>query len=91
MGEPLTGRVVAESGVTFEGVAIGSEESQILISNSAGFGFISNLANAISNQKKGKQFMKKHPMELVLSLQSLLMKIINLLLQPSLRRITKER
>ena len=58
MGEPLTGRVVAESGVTFEGVAIGSEESQILISNSAGFGFISNLANAISNQKKGKQFMK---------------------------------
>tara|TARA_Y100001936_G_scaffold253469_1_gene318298 strand:- start:2927 stop:4276 length:1350 start_codon:yes stop_codon:yes gene_type:complete len=58
MGEPLTGRVVAESGVTFEGVAIGFEESQILISNSAGFGFISNLANAISNQKKGKQFMK---------------------------------
>ena len=58
MGEPLTGRVVAESGVTFEGVAIGSEESKILISNSAGFGFISNLSNAISNQKKGKQFMK---------------------------------
>ncbi len=58
MGEPLTGRVVAESGVTFEGVAIGAEESQILIANSAGFGFISNLSNAISNQKKGKQFMK---------------------------------
>ena len=58
MGEPLTGRVVAESGVTFEGVAIGIEESKILISNSAGFGFISNLSNAISNQKKGKQFMK---------------------------------
>ena len=46
MGEPLTGRVVAESGVTFEGVAIGSDESQILISNSAGFGFISSLSNA---------------------------------------------
>ena len=58
MGEPLTGRIVCESGVTFEGVAIGAEESQILISNSAGFGFISNLSNAISNQKKGKQFMK---------------------------------
>ena len=58
MGEPLTGRIVYESGVTFEGVAIGAEESQILISNSAGFGFISNLSNAISNQKKGKQFMK---------------------------------
>ena len=58
MGEPLTGRIVSESGVTFEGVAIGTEESQILISNSAGFGFISNLSNAISNQKKGKQFMK---------------------------------
>tara|TARA_A100001015_G_scaffold29611_1_gene32963 strand:+ start:3053 stop:5341 length:2289 start_codon:yes stop_codon:yes gene_type:complete len=58
MGEPLTGRIVSESGVTFEGVAIGAEGSQILISNSAGFGFISNLSNAISNQKKGKQFMK---------------------------------
>ena len=58
MGEPLTGRVIAESGVTFEGVAIGADESKILISNSAGFGFISALSNAISNQKKGKQFMK---------------------------------
>ena len=58
MGEPLTGRVVSESGVTFEGVAVGSEESKILISNTAGFGFIGNLSNAISNQKKGKQFMK---------------------------------
>jgi len=58
MGEPLTGRVVSESGMTFEGVAIGAEESKILISNSAGFGFISDLSNAISNQKKGKQFMK---------------------------------
>jgi topoisomerase-4 subunit A len=54
MGEPLTGRVVAESGVTFEGVAIGIDESQILIANSAGFGFISQLSNAISNQKKRK-------------------------------------
>ncbi|MDB9813543.1 DNA topoisomerase IV subunit A [Gammaproteobacteria bacterium] len=58
MGEPLTGRVLSESGVTFEGVAIGGEESNILISNSAGFGFISNLSNAISNQRKGKLFMR---------------------------------
>jgi len=58
MGEPLTGRIVSESGVAFEGVAIGTDESKILISNTAGFGFISMLSNAISNQKKGKQFMK---------------------------------
>jgi len=58
MGEPLTGRLVSESGVTFEGIAIGGDESKILISNSAGFGFISNMSNAISNQKKGKLFMK---------------------------------
>jgi topoisomerase-4 subunit A len=50
--------VVSESGVTFEGIAIGGDESKILISNSAGFGFISNMSNAISNQKKGKLFMK---------------------------------
>ena len=28
MGEPLTGRVVAESGVTFDGSAIGAESSR---------------------------------------------------------------
>tara|TARA_B100000029_G_scaffold516746_1_gene633608 strand:- start:2032 stop:4317 length:2286 start_codon:yes stop_codon:yes gene_type:complete len=58
LGEPLTGRVASESGVTFEGVAMGGDESQIIISNTAGYGFISNLSNAISNQKKGKAFMK---------------------------------
>ena len=52
MGEPLTGRVVAESGVTFEGVAIGIEESKILISNSAGFGFISNYPMQFQTKKK---------------------------------------
>ena len=58
LGEPLTGKISSESGVTFEGVAIGGDESRILIANSAGYGFISNLSNAISNQKKGKAFMK---------------------------------
>ena len=56
MGEPLTGRVASESGVT--GTAIGAESSRILIANSAGYGFVSELSNALSNQKKGKAFMK---------------------------------
>ena len=58
MGEPLTGRVSSESGVTFMGAAIGAESSKILIANSAGYGFVSELSNALSNQKKGKAFMK---------------------------------
>lgn len=58
MGEPLTGRVASESGVTFMGTAIGAESSRILIANSAGYGFVSELSNALSNQKKGKAFMK---------------------------------
>ena len=41
MGEPLTGRVASESGVTFMGTAIGAESSRILIANSAGYGFVS--------------------------------------------------
>ena len=52
MGEPLTGRIVSESGVTFEGVAIGSDESKILISNSAGFGFISSSIKCHFKSKK---------------------------------------
>ena len=52
MGEPLTGRVSSESGVTFMGTAIGAESSKILIANSAGYGFVSELSNALSNQKK---------------------------------------
>jgi len=58
MGEPLTGRVSSESGVTFMGTAIGTESSKLLIANSAGYGFVSELSNALSNQKKGKAFMK---------------------------------
>lgn len=58
LGEPLTGRVASASGVTFMGAAIGADSSKILIANSAGYGFVSELSNAISNQKKGKAFMK---------------------------------
>ena len=57
MGEPLTGRVVAESGVTFEGVAIGSDESKILISNLLGLVSLAHYQMQ-SQIKKGKQFMK---------------------------------
>lgn len=58
LGEPLTGRIASESGVTFMGTAIGSESSKILIANTAGYGFVTELSNAVSSQKKGKLFMK---------------------------------
>mgnify|MGYP000500871552 CR=1 FL=1 len=47
MGEPLTGRVSSESGVTFMGTAIGTESSKLLIANSAGYGFVSELSNRV--------------------------------------------
>ncbi len=58
LGEPLTGRVTSSSGVEFMSVAIGKNEDKFLIANSAGYGFLANFEDMISNKKTGKAFMK---------------------------------
>jgi len=61
MGEPITGRVSAESGVSFQGVIAGADEEKFIISTSAGYGFISEIRNTLSNKKTGKNFIKLTP------------------------------
>ena len=58
MGEPITGRLNADSGVQFISSVIGKEGDKFLIMNTAGYGFISEYQNMISNKKTGRAFMK---------------------------------
>tara|TARA_B100001057_G_scaffold217298_1_gene217477 strand:+ start:6308 stop:8554 length:2247 start_codon:yes stop_codon:yes gene_type:complete len=58
MGEPITGRLSADSGVQFISSIIGNDESRYLIMNTAGYGYISEYKNMISNKKTGRAFMK---------------------------------
>ena len=58
MGEPITGRLNADSGVQFISSVIGIEGSKFLIMNTAGYGYISEYQNMISNKKSGRAFMK---------------------------------
>ena len=58
MGEPITGRLNADSGVQFVSSVIGMEGNKFLIMNTAGYGYISEYQNMISNKKTGRAFMK---------------------------------
>jgi len=58
MGEPISGRVNAESGVNFISALIGEPDDKFIFTNTAGFGYISEFSNTISNKKTGKAFMK---------------------------------
>ena len=58
LGDPITGRVSADSGVEFMSTLIGNDEDKFMISNSAGYGFISEFKNMVSSKKSGKAFMK---------------------------------
>ncbi len=58
MGEPITGRLSADSGVQFISSIIGNEDDRFLIMNTAGFGYIAEYQSMISNKKTGRAFMK---------------------------------
>ena len=58
MGEPITGRLNADSGVQFISSVMGVEGNKFLIMNTAGYGYISEYQNMISNKKTGRAFMK---------------------------------
>lgn len=66
MGDPITGRVSADSGVKFISALIGNDEDKFMIMNTAGYGYISEFKNMVSNKKSGKAFMKiPHEAELL--------------------------
>ena len=58
LGDPITGRVSADSGVEFMSTLIGNEEEKFMITNSAGYGYVSEFKNMVSSKKSGKAFMK---------------------------------
>ena len=57
-GEPLTGRLNAESGETFMGVVSGVTETKIILATSSGYGFIANLGDLQTKNKSGKAAIK---------------------------------
>ena len=58
MGEPITGRLSADSGVKFISSSIGVDDDKFLIMNSGGYGYIAEYKNMISNKKSGRAFMR---------------------------------
>ena len=52
MGEPITGRLNADSGVQFISSVIGIEGDSFLIMNTAGYGYIAEYQNMVSNKKE---------------------------------------
>ena len=54
MGEPLTGRLSAPSGATFEGMVIGEPENLYLLASDAGYGFVTQMENLIGKNRAGK-------------------------------------
>ena len=58
MGDPITGRVSADSGVKFVSSLIGNDDDKYMIMNTAGYGYISEFKNMFSNKKSGRAFMK---------------------------------
>ncbi len=53
-GEPLSGRLSPESGVTFEALLMGEEESRWLLASRAGYGFVVPFKELLSRNRSGK-------------------------------------
>lgn len=53
-GEPVTGRLNAPSGATFEGVLMGDDKQPVLMCTDAGYGFIGRLGDLYTKNKAGK-------------------------------------
>jgi topoisomerase-4 subunit A len=60
-GEPLTGRIDAPDGATFEGVMIGSPEDLYLLATDAGYGFLATLDEMTSRNRAGKAVVSVLP------------------------------
>lgn len=56
-GEPLTGRINPQSGVSFEGVMMGDENQLYLLASDAGYGFVARLGDLQSKNKAGKAIL----------------------------------
>ena len=53
-GEPLTGRFKPPPGARFVGVAMGPQDTRLLMASNAGFGFVGRLGEMVTKNKAGK-------------------------------------
>lgn len=56
-GEPVTGRLNAPSGATFEGLLMGSDKDKLLVASDAGYGFVANLSDLYTKNRSGKALL----------------------------------
>ncbi|MFL0797653.1 MAG: DNA topoisomerase IV subunit A [Cellvibrionaceae bacterium] len=56
-GEPVTGRLNAPSGATFEGVLMGGDSDKLLVASDAGYGFVAKLGDLYTKNRSGKALL----------------------------------
>ena len=56
-GEPLTGKLTPSNGARFLSVVMGSPDQKVLLASDAGYGFITNIANMVTKNTKGKAML----------------------------------
>ncbi len=56
-GEPLTGKLTPSNGAKFLSVVMGLSDQKVLLASDAGYGFITNIANMVTKNTKGKAML----------------------------------
>jgi topoisomerase IV subunit A len=56
-GEPLTGRLTLPNGAIFLSVLMGEPDQKVLLASDTGYGFITEIANMVSKNTKGKTML----------------------------------
>ncbi len=56
-GEPLTGRLTPSNGARFLAVLMGTPERKVLLASDSGYGFVTEMANLVTKNTKGKAML----------------------------------
>jgi topoisomerase-4 subunit A len=56
-GEPLTGKLTPANGAKFLSVVMGLSDQKVLLASDAGYGFVTNIANMVTKNTKGKAML----------------------------------
>jgi topoisomerase-4 subunit A len=56
-GEPLTGKLTPANGAKFLSVVMGLSDQKVLLASDAGYGFVTNVANMVTKNTKGKAML----------------------------------
>jgi topoisomerase IV subunit A len=56
-GEPLTGKLTPSNGARFLSVLMGASDQKVLLASDAGYGFMTDIANMVTKNTKGKAML----------------------------------